>query len=152
MSKGGQPKDVFDVERIRQIIKLMEQHDLSGVELQQGDEKIKLNRGTVGPGFAPPTYPVPAAAPVADSSSAAGTITINAPMVGTFYSRPTPESEPFVRVGDTIHHESIVCIVEAMKVFSEIPAECTGQIVEILVSDQQAVDFGKPLFRVQPAK
>ena len=156
MSKGGQPKDVFDVERIRQIITLMEQHDLSEVDLQHGDEKIKLNRGMVA---SAPAYvaPQPVANPVTEPASSAGgstagTTTINAPMVGTFYARPTPESEPFVKVGDTINHDSIVCIVEAMKVFSEIPAECSGKIVEILVSDQQAVDFGKPMFRVQPAK
>jgi acetyl-CoA carboxylase biotin carboxyl carrier protein len=154
MSKGGQPKDVFDVERIRQIIKLMEQHDLSEVDLQQGDEKIKLNRGAVAPVQAAPVHAGPAAGEVdsPDASSTAGTITINAPMVGTFYSRPTPESDPFVKVGDSINDESIVCIVEAMKVFSEIPAECSGKIVEVLVSDQEAVDFGKPMFRVQPTK
>jgi acetyl-CoA carboxylase biotin carboxyl carrier protein len=159
MSKGGQPKDVFDVERIRQIIKLMEQHDLSEVDLQQGDEKIKLNRGAVAPVQAAPVHAGSVHAGSAagevdspDASSTAGTITINAPMVGTFYSRPTPESDPFVKVGDSINDESIVCIVEAMKVFSEIPAECSGKIVEVLVSDQEAVDFGKPMFRVQPTK
>ena len=160
MSKGGRPKDVFDVERIRQIIKLMEQHDLSEVDLQQGDEKIKLNRGAFASSM-PAPVPVAPAAPVAaaatgssgaDNPSTAGTITIDAPMVGTFYARPNPESEPFVKVGDSIHADSIVCIVEAMKVFSEIPAECSGKIVEVLVSDQEAVDFGKPMFRVQPTK
>jgi len=153
MSKGGQPKDVFDVERIRQIIKLMEQHDLSGVDLQQGDEKIKLNRGVSAPVQGPPQQIAATPAPAAsDASSTDGTITINAPMVGTFYSRANTESDPFVKVGDTINDESIVCIVEAMKVFSEIPAECSGKIVEVLVSDQEAVDFGKPMFRVQPTK
>lgn len=159
MSKGGQPKDVFDVERIRQIIKLMEQHDLSEVDLQQGEEKIKLNRGAVTPlAIAPTAAPAPAAAAPAPADSAtgdvagAGTVTINAPMVGTFYARPKPESEPFVKVGDSINEDTIVCIVEAMKVFSEIPAECSGKIVEILLSDQEPVDFGKPMFRVQPSK
>lgn len=158
MSKGGQSKDVFDVERIRQIIKLMEQHDLSEVDLQQGDEKIKLNRGAVSPvgtAQAPAAVPQvagPANPPVADGSPTDGTITINAPMVGTFYCRATPQSKPFVKIGDSINDESIVCIVEAMKVFSEIPAECSGKIVEILVSDQDPVDFGKPMFRVQPTK
>ena len=71
-------------------------------------------------------------------------------MVGTFYSRPNPESEPFVKVGDSVNDETIVCIVEAMKVFSEIPAECSGKIVEILVGDQEPVDYGKPMFRVRP--
>ncbi len=71
-------------------------------------------------------------------------------MVGTFYSRANPDSEPFVKVGDQVNDETVVCIVEAMKVFNEIPAECRGKIVEILVNDQEPVDFGKPMFRVQP--
>lgn len=156
MSKGGKPKDVFDVERIRQIIELMEQHDLSEVDLQQGDEKIKLNRGAVGPIYSPPPgYAAPIAAapsapaPTASADSTAGTITINAPMVGTFYARANPDSEPFVKVGDQVSDETVVCIVEAMKVFNEIPAECRGKIVEIMVNDHEPVDFGKPMFRVQ---
>ncbi len=155
MSKGGKPRDdVFDIERIRQIIELMEEHELSEVDLQQGDEKIKLNRGSAAPVY-PVTAVAPSPLPVAASSAAAtpeaaGTIAINAPMVGTFYSRANPESEPFVKVGDMVSEESVVCIVEAMKVFNEIPAECRGKIVEILVQDQQTVDFGKPMFRVQP--
>ena len=158
MSKGGPAKDVFDVERIREIIKLMEQHDLSEVDLKQGDEKIKLNRGAVA---SPVPAPVPvapaaaqpaAAAAPASESPAAGTITINAPMVGTFYARPNPESETFVKVGDSVNEDTIVCIVEAMKVFSEIPAECKGKIVEVLVGDQEPVDFGKPMFRVKPTE
>ena len=71
-------------------------------------------------------------------------------MVGTFYARANPDSEPFVKVGDTITEDTIVCIVEAMKVFSEIPAECRGKVVEILVNDQEAVDYNKPLFRIEP--
>ena len=70
-------------------------------------------------------------------------------MVGTFYSRANPDSEPFVKIGDRVSEETVVCIVEAMKVFNEIPAECSGKIVEILVNDQEPVDFGKPMFRVQ---
>lgn len=155
MSKGEKPKDVFDVERIRQIIELMEEHDLSEVDLQQGDEKIKLGRGAAGPVYAPApaAAPVPAAAspaPASDADGSAGGATIDSPMVGTFYSKANPESPSFVKVGDHVGPDTIVCIVEAMKVFNEIPAECSGKIVEILVSDQQAVDFGKPMFRIQP--
>ncbi|MGI9471886.1 MAG: acetyl-CoA carboxylase biotin carboxyl carrier protein [Rubripirellula sp.] len=155
MTKGGKPKDVFDVERIREIIELMEQHDLSEVDLQQGDEKIKLNRGGAAPMYA--AAPVAAAPPApvaaaADSGAAdnAGTVTINAPMVGTFYARANPESEVFVKVGDRVSDDTVVCIVEAMKVFNEIPAECSGKVVEILVNDQEPVDFGKPMFRIEP--
>jgi acetyl-CoA carboxylase biotin carboxyl carrier protein len=156
MNKGGKPKDVFDVERIRQIIELMEQHDLSEVDLQEGDEKMRLKRGASTPLYAAP--PAPAYAPppaagkgeAAGDAGAAGTITINAPMVGTFYSKANPEAPSFVKVGDRVSEDTIVCIVEAMKVFNEIPAECRGKIVEVLVKEQEAVDFGKPMFRVQP--
>jgi acetyl-CoA carboxylase biotin carboxyl carrier protein len=159
MSKGARPKDVFEIERIRQIIELMEQHDLSEVDLQEGDEKIRLKRGSTAPVIAPPPQAPLPAAPVAvdktesaaDAGSTAGTITINAPMVGTFYSKANPEAEPFVKVGDRVSEDTIVCIVEAMKVFNEIPAECRGKIVEVLVSDQEPVDFGKPMFRIQPS-
>ncbi len=157
MTKGKQPKDIFDVQRIREIIELMEEHDLSAVDLQQGDEKIKLNRGGSAPVYAAPTPAPAAAAPAvsapaaADPASNAGSVTINAPMVGTFYARANPESDPFVKVGDVVSEDTIVCIVEAMKVFNEIPAECSGKIVEILVKDQEAIDFGKPMFRVEPS-
>ncbi|PAY15969.1 acetyl-CoA carboxylase, biotin carboxyl carrier protein [Rhodopirellula sp. SM50] len=154
MSKGKQPGDnVFDLERIRDIVKLMEEHDLTEVDLQQGDDRIKLGRGGPAP-VAPVAAPAPAApaaaAPVASAAVDDGSITINAPMVGTFYSKANPEAEPFVQVGQMVSPDTIVCIVEAMKVFNEIPAECSGKVLEVLVADQQAVDFGKPMFRIQP--
>lgn len=157
MSKGGKPgDDIFDVARIRQIVELMEQHELVEIDLQQGEEKIKLKRGGVAPLVPPPaSMPAAAAPPVpaaADSAApdTSGTVTINSPMVGTFYARANPEAEPFVTVGSVVNEDTVVCIVEAMKVFNEIPAECRGKIVEVLADDQQPVDFGKPLFRVQP--
>ncbi|GAA5505135.1 acetyl-CoA carboxylase biotin carboxyl carrier protein [Novipirellula caenicola] len=159
MSKGGkQSSDIFDIDRLRMIVELMEEHELSEVDLQQGDEKIKLNRGSAAPVYmpaaaapAPAAASAPAAAPAAAAPPAsANTITIDAPMIGTFYSRANPESEPFVKVGQRVTEDTIVCIVEAMKVFNEIPAECSGTVVEILVNDQQPVDFGKPMFRIDP--
>jgi acetyl-CoA carboxylase biotin carboxyl carrier protein len=155
MSKGAKPKDVFDVARIRQIIELMEQHELVEVDLQEGEEKIKLKRGGAVQMVAAPVAAAPAAAPAPTATAApadntAGTVTINAPMVGTFYAKANPESPPFVKVGDRVSADTVVCIVEAMKVFNEIPAECSGTIVEVLINDQQPVDFGKPMFRVQP--
>ena len=155
MSKGAKPKDVFDVARIRQIIELMEQHELVEVDLQEGEEKIKLKRGGAVQMVAAPVAAAPAAAPAPTATAApadntAGTVTINAPMGGTFYAKANPESPPFVKVGDRVNADTVVCIVEAMKVFNEIPAECSGTIVEVLVDDQRPVDFGKPMFRVQP--
>ena len=167
MSQGESP-DIFDVERIRQIIQLMEDHSLAEVDLQQGDEKIRLSRGGLGPMVMPAAMPAASALAAAPASSGgaapaaggghgaggvedhAGTVTIDAPMVGTFYAKPNPESPDFVKVGDRIGPDTIVCIVEAMKVFNEIPAEVSGEVVEIMMSDGTAVDFGKPMIRVRP--
>ena len=155
MSDGGKPS-VFDVERLKEIVRLMEEHDLVEVDLQEDDDKIKINRGGVAAPMvaaapAPMAAPqaAPAAAPAADAGTA-GTITIDSPMVGTFYAKADPKSDAFVQVGSVVNPDTTVCIVEAMKVFNEIPAECSGTIVEILVQDQEAVEFGKPLFRVKP--
>ena len=145
--------DIFDIERIRRLVQLMEEHDLAEVDLRQSEQQIKLCRaGMTAAPMAPVSLPAaaPAAAavqaePVADDDNL---VTINAPMVGTFYGRPNPESEPFVKVGQAITPETTVCIVEAMKVFNEIPAEVNGTIVEVLASNEDAVDFGRPLFKV----
>ncbi len=153
MSKGGKPTgSVFDVARIKEIVELMEQHDLVEVDLQEGDDKIKLNRGFAAAPqmIAAPAPAAPAAAPAATAGVSDGTVTIKSPIVGTFYAKPNPNSETFVKVGSVVSSDTVVCIVEAMKVFNEIPAECSGTIVEILIEDQQPVDVGKPLYRVKP--
>lgn len=77
------------------------------------------------------------------------TMTINAPMVGTFYKSPSPEADPYVKVGDKVKNDSIVCILEAMKLFNEIQSEVSGEIIEILVEDGQLVEYGQPLFKVK---
>ncbi len=152
--EGAQGGNVFDLDRLRQLIELMESHDLTEINLRQGSEKVQLRRG------AEQIYAAPAplaAAPqaVAPPPSAAGAVadganivTIKAPMVGTFYGRPNPQSETFVKVGQRISADTVICIIEAMKVFNEIPAEISGQVVAVLADDQQAVDFGRPLFKV----
>lgn len=158
----GNSGDVFDIDRIRQIVELMEQHELNEVDLQQSDDRIRLTRGGSAPAapvYAAPPAPAALAAPApsaaapsaapAEAAPAAGTVTINSPMVGTFYAKANPEAPTFVKVGDMVTEDTVVCIIEAMKVFNEIPAECSGKVVEILANDQEAVDFGKPLFRIQ---
>lgn len=155
---GAQGGNVFDLDRLRQLIELMETHDLTEINLRQGSEKVQLRRGAEQVFAAPPAYaaaPPPAApAPVAPSAPAGpvadgpNIVTIKAPMVGTFYARPNPQSETFVKVGQRISADTVVCIIEAMKVFNEIPAEISGQVVAVLADDQQAVDFGRPLFKV----
>ena len=150
---------VFDVKKIRELIELMQDHELNEVDLKQADQRIRLRRGPEGQ---PVTYaapaaaaPVTAAAPAATSAAAApaapandDTITIDSPTIGTFYSRPKPDAADYVKVGDVITEDTIVCIVEAMKMFNEIPAGVSGKIVEVLVNNEDPVDNNKPLFRV----
>lgn len=165
-TSGSGPSDVFDVRKVRRFIELMNEHDLAEIDLRQGDQRIRLRRGPEAVTVATtPSMPlhVPATAPAspapaeaagaaaADAPSDAGRFaTIDSPMVGTFYSAPNPDAAPFVKVGDQVGPETTVCIVEAMKVFNEIPAECSGKIVAILAENGDAIEFGQPLFRVEP--
>lgn len=160
---GGQPStDVFDVRKVRKLVELMNEHDLAEILLQQGDQRMKLRRGgepaTIAavPAAAPAPQPV-AAAPAAPAAASApapaadsGT-TINSPMVGTFYVSSSPESAAFVKVGDQVGPDSTICIIEAMKVFNEIPAECSGKITALLVENGAPVEYGQPLFKIDPA-
>jgi len=149
--------DIFELDRIRRLIDLMKEHGLTEVDLQQGDQQIRLARGGE-PAVAGAAFPamVPAApqpvAPAAAADSAPADdeniVTINAPMVGTFYSRPNPNSDAYVKVGDHVSNDTTVCIIEAMKVFNEIPAEVSGRVVAILVDDDEPLEFGKPLFKI----
>ena len=151
--------EIFDLKRVKQLIGLMRANDLTDIEIKQGDGGIILRRTsqlTVASGV-PVAVPMQAAVPVSPvaepSASAtnvepANTTIIKSPMVGTFYSASNPDSPPFVKVGDTVTPEKTVCMIEAMKVYNEIQAECTGKIVAVFVSNGDAVEFGKPLFRV----
>jgi acetyl-CoA carboxylase biotin carboxyl carrier protein len=162
-NSGSVPGDVFDVRKVRKFIELMNEHDLAEIDLRQGDQRIRLRRGpetvTVAAAptgsFAPPSPPAAShGAPTEAKQSGAptddGTLSIRSPMVGTFYTAASPESPPFVKVGDQVGPETTVCIVEAMKVFNEIPAECSGRIVAVLAQTGDPVEFGQPLFRVEP--
>ncbi len=156
--------DVFDIKQISRLIELMKEHDLSEIDLRQASQRIRLCRGGLvdAPGVvAPhPTAAVPAvqSAPAAAEASAPAEESeehiayITSPMVGTFYSRANPNSDPYARVGDHVDPKTTVCIVEAMKVFNEIPAEISGRILAVLVEDEESVDYGKPLFKVDTSK
>jgi acetyl-CoA carboxylase biotin carboxyl carrier protein len=163
MTTPSSPQDFFDVRKIRQLVALMTDHDLSEMDIQQGDVRIQLRRpgvmvapSAVAPTvvMAPPPAAVPhAAAPAAEAPAAKDESrfpVIKSPMVGTFYSAPNPESPAYVKVGDHVGPETTVCIVEAMKVFNQIPAELSGKIVAVLVENGQPVEFGQPLFRIDP--
>ena len=149
MAKSG---NVFDIDRLHQYVEFMKENDITEIDLEQNGEKIRLSRsGGVMPVSASAPAPVAAPTATADNDEAAEPdhiVTINSPMVGTFYCRPNPESESYVQVGDMVTAESTVCIIEAMKVFNELPAEIRGKIVAVLVDDQTPVDVGKPLFKV----
>jgi acetyl-CoA carboxylase biotin carboxyl carrier protein len=148
--------DVFELERIRRLIELMKEHDLSEIDLRQAQHRIRLCRGSLAE---PPvrSLPVaasalPAAPPLAAAEDEANIVYIKSPMVGTFYSKSNPNAEPYVRVGDHIDAATTICIIEAMKVFNEIPAEVSGRVMAVLADDEEAVDFGRPLFKVDTKK
>ena len=164
--------DVFDVERLRQLVELMEDHALSEIDLEQSEQRICLRRGPSGdvqyvqPAVASLPQSAAASQSAASQSSAsqagastpaggssspadsASIVTINSPMVGTFYAKPNPESENFVKVGDHVGPDTVVCIIEAMKVFNEIQAEVSGRVVAVLVGNDEAVEYGTPLIKV----
>jgi acetyl-CoA carboxylase biotin carboxyl carrier protein len=149
-----QPRtDIFDVKKVTKLIELMKEHDLAEIDLKQGDTAVRLKRGgDVVMAAAPAPRPAPAAAGAAEAAPAADEkmLIITSPMVGTFYRASSPEAAPFVKVGDRIGPEKTVCIVEAMKVFNEIPAGVSGQVVAILVENGAPVEFGQPLIKVDP--
>lgn len=150
--------DVFDLDRIRKLIELMKEHELGEIDLRQDEQQIRLSRAGYGQPImatgmmAPaPIQAVPAAtAAVAPAADVDGPhiAYIKSPMVGTFYSRANPNAKNFVESGSAVQNDTVVCIIEAMKVFNEIPAEVRGKIVQVLVKNEEAVDFGKPLFKI----
>ena len=150
--------DIFDVKKVRQLIELMKEHDLNELDLRQADNRVRIRRGGEVVTYSAPAVaaaPAPSAAPVAAAAgvpSAADSrmLVIKSPMVGTFYRASGPYALPFVKVGDRIGPEKTVCVIEAMKVFNEIPAGVSGQVVAILVDNGGAVEFGQPLIKVDP--
>jgi len=153
--------DIADIER---LVRLMKENDLVELEIEREGSTVRLKKSAPitalavqapppmlhASGFsAAPAAPPSAAAPA--TTLAPGTIEIRSPIVGTFYRSASPEAAPFVNVGDRVHAETVVCIVEAMKVMNEIKAEVAGEIIEVLVENGEAVEFDQPLFRVKSA-
>ncbi|TSA05534.1 MAG: acetyl-CoA carboxylase biotin carboxyl carrier protein [Planctomycetaceae bacterium] len=156
MSAKQGPDDIFEIEKIRRLIDLMKEHELSEVDLKQGDQRVRIKRG----GEILPTAPFVASSSAQRVSSSVEGIeaslapsnmkVIASPMVGTFYRSSGPDSAPFVKVGDRIGPETTVCIIEAMKVFNEIPAGVSGQVVAILVENGAPIEFGQVLLKIDP--
>lgn len=156
MGSGGSG-DVFDVRKVRRLVELMNEHELAEVDLRQGDQRIRLLKGhepvvvPAAPAAQAPAAPAPAAPPAEPEPSAEDPNAkyITSPMVGTFYVASSPETPAFVSVGDQVGTDTTVCIIEAMKVFNEIPAECSGTIAAVLVNDGDSVEYGQKLFQVK---
>ncbi|MDD8043567.1 MAG: acetyl-CoA carboxylase biotin carboxyl carrier protein [Verrucomicrobiota bacterium] len=156
-SDPKRPKEqtAFDLDAIKQLLQLMEEHDLSELAIEECERKVHLKRGQVQ-GFAQlPLQPMAQAAVAAgidrDGEGAGGKPPyqeITSPMVGTFYRAPSPETPAYIEIGAVVEPDTVVCIVEAMKVMNEIKAGVRGTITEVLVENGHVVEFGEPLFRV----
>jgi acetyl-CoA carboxylase biotin carboxyl carrier protein len=155
-----------DIEKIKELIKIMKENGLDEIEIRHDDDKIFLKRSQPQqiisgiPMMRPESgvaHAVPGGVDAINQPSAQPSVSgdedlieIKSPIVGTFYATPSPDSEAYVEVGSTVDSQSIVCIIEAMKVMNEIKAETSGTIVEILVTNGQAVEYGQILFKVRP--
>jgi acetyl-CoA carboxylase biotin carboxyl carrier protein len=152
-----------DLKDIKAIIDLMKKNSITEFELERQDSKIRLKRGLNGGGNAqsdeyvpantgtiPPPVALNAAPPAPAIPVATGEVDIKSPMIGTLYRAPSPEASNYIEVGSAVNAETVVCIIEAMKVMNEIKAETSGVITQILIENGKPVEFGQPLFKVRP--
>jgi acetyl-CoA carboxylase biotin carboxyl carrier protein len=157
---------LLDIDKIKQLIEMMVNNDLSEMSLRDGEEEINLRRpggaagvplaqgGPMSASALPSDNPAPV--PVAEDGSVRQRdeeeelAEISSPMVGTFYTAPDPDSPPFVEIGSQVQPETVVCVLEAMKVFNEIKSEIAGIVEKILVKNEDSVEYGQPLFLVRP--
>lgn len=147
------------IDQLKQVLEMLDQSSVNELSLETDTYKLKLKKQgeTVTVSHQAPAAPVAApapvkqvAAPVEEEIVADDTVTINALMVGTFYSRPNPDKPAYVKVGDQIEVGQVICVLEAMKLFNNLNSEVSGTVVEILVADGDLVEFGQPLFRIRP--
>ncbi|MFO0845307.1 MAG: biotin/lipoyl-containing protein [Gemmataceae bacterium] len=164
MADDNETPRPFDVNTIRDLIRLMSRHDLSEVDLTWGDERIRLRRGSRVVHAPAPAAPAPApVAPPPPAAHAAGSppvsqpaapskklIEIKSPTVGTFFAQREPGSPAFVTVGTRVTPATVVCLIEAMKVFNDVTADCSGVVREVCVTNKDFVEYNTVLFRVDP--
>ncbi|MCH8546315.1 MAG: acetyl-CoA carboxylase biotin carboxyl carrier protein [Cryomorphaceae bacterium] len=161
----------MDIKEIQNLIRFVAKSGASEVKLETDDFKITIRTGkeeevktqivTAAPQMvhaapqpqaAAPAAPAPTEQKAEESPAASSNqITINSPMIGTFYRRPSPDKDVFVKVGDVVKPGDVVCIIEAMKLFNEIESEVSGKVVKVLVDDQTPVEYDQPLFVIEPA-
>jgi acetyl-CoA carboxylase biotin carboxyl carrier protein len=148
-----------DIRKVKKLIELLEESGIAELEIREGEEAVRISRySQIAPVAAAPAAPVPpvapaAAAPAAEPAAVPGhdEHVIEAPMVGTFYRTPSADSEPFVQVGQRIAEGDVLAIIEAMKIMNQIEADLGGVVRSILVENGQPVEFGQPLFVIEPA-
>ena len=168
----SEPSASVNLDELRELIALMRDNELAELELEREDFRVRLRRDSlVQPVHyaeashavpAPAPAPAPAAAPASSGPAHPGTQATTAasqdqdlhiipsPIVGTFYRSASPNADPFVKIGSNVEHDSVVCIIEAMKLMNEIQAESTGEVVKIYVENGQPVEYGQPLFGIKP--
>ena len=161
----------MDLDEIKEILEMMREHDLAEFELERDNVRLRL-RKQAGPGWAPPTVPLPqaaytsavppqaagsggfggeAAAVLTDANEDVDLAVVKSPIVGTFYRAAEPGAKPFAEVGQMVRKGQPLCIIEAMKLMNEINAECDGEIVKVYVENGHAVQYGERLFAIKPA-
>jgi acetyl-CoA carboxylase biotin carboxyl carrier protein len=150
----------FDVPTIRLLAALMSRHDLSEIDLREGNRRVRLLRGAEHLAVSAPVAVTHSSAPVTAPAAASSTpaaekttrklLEIKSELVGTFYSRANPDAEPYVKVGSRVTPTAVVGLVEAMKLYNDVQAGCSGVIAEIMVENQQPVEYDQVLFRVDP--
>jgi acetyl-CoA carboxylase biotin carboxyl carrier protein len=145
---------------IRRLADLLREYGLTEIEIEREGVRVRLRREPAGAASAPTAAATSApgtqgeavatAMPVAPAASQAHLLTIESPMVGTFYRAPSPDAQPFVREGDRVKKGQVVCIVEAMKLMNEIESKVAGRVIKVLVENAQPVEYGQPLFLLEP--
>jgi len=158
--------DVFDTQKVRRYAQIMKEFGLCELSLQDGETHISLKSSaacapavpaqiqvsapvSAAPAVVSAPAPAPASGPATAEEENPNVKTIDAPIVGTFYSKPNPNSPVYVNVGDSIREGQTVCIIEAMKVMNQLPSTLSGKILAILVKDGDAIEYGQPLFKVE---
>ena len=146
----------MDIRKIKKLIELIEESDIAEIEIHEGEESVRLSRNSSAPQVAFAPAPVAAALPAAAAEAPAAEEkeqfsghVVKSPMVGTFYRAPSPGAKAFVEVGQSVHNDQTLCIIEAMKILNQIESDTSGTIKEILVENGQPVEYNQPLFVIE---
>ena len=152
----------MDIRKIKKLIELLEESDIGELEIREGEESVRISRNSSHVPqshqvYAAPAPVAPAAAPPAPSAAEEPVVApsinghvVKSPMVGTFYAAASPDSPPYVQVGDRVKAGTVMCIIEAMKLMNEIEADVAGVVREVLVENDDPVEYGQVLFRIEP--